>query len=464
MSKIMKENHEINHDQSKTSNFVQWIATFAVFLLALQVGIGIGWASPNNARLLKDDSPIHATTDDISWMTSLVSIGAAIGAILGAIAVEIAGSRRTILLTYALLSISWILLLVSNSVEWLYASRFIMGIGCTLLYCCFSLYLGEISDARIRGSLISLAIIGSPFGCVLGIIAETYLDMKVTASIYLVLGLIGILLFFWLDDTPYYLIKKNERDTALISINFYRGTSSEKELDEVISFVENSADLKEKLNMLKVSVVRKSIFMIMLVFTLPHIAGYMNLMSYMQTILESSKFDLIKPEECVIYANIITVITAFVTFNLIDKLGRKILLIISSIGTASALVALGTHFYLLKSEFDVENLQWLPVGSILFYLITYSVGYGSVPGALLSEMFPENIKSVAACAATLSVSFFGFIVAKAYQPIIDSVGEAYAFWIHAVLALLGVPCALFMIIETKGKTFQEIQDKLMKGQ
>ncbi|XP_058807164.1 facilitated trehalose transporter Tret1-like [Phymastichus coffea] len=444
----------------KRSNLVQWIATFTVFLLMLQMGIGIGWASPNNARLLSEDSPIQATPSNVSWMTSLVSIGSAVGAVLTGVLIEYVGTRRTNIISLMMMGISWTCLLLANSIMWIYVSRLIFGIAAVILFCCFSMYLGEVSDPRIRGTLIAFGAIGNPVGIVMGIVTETYLNMTVTSSIYLTLTIMNILLFFWLDDSPYYLVKKGYKEAAQVSLAFYRGASSEKELKEIMNFVENSEGFKDKLKKLKLSVVRKSIFVIMLVFALPQLGGYMNVMFYMEIILKSAKFEALKPEECVIYANIITVIAAFSTFPLIDKLGRRFLLIISSVGTAIALFALGLHFYLVTLGHDAKALQWLPITSLVVYLIAYPIGYGSVPGVLLSEMFPENIKSIAVCAASLSASSSGFLVVKAYQPIIDLAGEAYAFWIHSILSIVGVPCTLFLIMETKGKSFREIQDKL----
>lgn len=74
------------------------------------------------------------------------------------------------------------------------------------------------------------------------------------------------------------------------------------------------------------------------------------------------------------------------------------------------------------------------------YLVAYSFGFSSVPGTGLSEIFPETMKSIGAC-----------------MSMVDSVGEVYVFWMHAGFSLLAIPCALFLLPETKEKTFQEIQ-------
>lgn len=136
---------------------------------------------------------------------------------------------------------------------------------------------------------------------------------------------------------------------------------------------------------------------------------------------------------------------------------------VSGLGVAVALAGLGLHYYLLESHIDPMKIQWLPLSSIVCFVVTYTIGFMSVPNTALSEMFPDGVKSMAACIMSFTSAILGFIAAKAYQPMVDVVGEAYVFWIHGTFAALAIPVALFWMPETKGKSFQEIQNDLHKS-
>ncbi|XP_058807143.1 facilitated trehalose transporter Tret1-like isoform X2 [Phymastichus coffea] len=419
--------------ETNKSSLIQWIATFAVFLLSCQIGLFTGWVSPNEARL-SQESP--SSQSEISWVISLAPVGSALGALAGAFSIEYLGSRKTVLLTYLLMGINWVCVLCANSFVWLYFARFIGGVAETIYICSFSMYLSEVTAPKIRGTLISVSMSG--------------------------VTLLGILLVQFLKDTPYYFVKVNDMEGAKNSIIFYRANvDAEKELREIKDYVESSSkSTGNKFCQLRLPTVRKSLFIIVIVYALPELSGASNLLSYTESILTNVGFDLIKPEQGVIYINVISITSMLLIFRGVDKLGRKVSLLISSVGTSIAMVALGSYYYLLNSDFDVSNLHWLPIVSMVAFLILYNVGYLTVPNTLLSEIFSEDMKSVAACLGTLSTSFFGFVINKSFQPIISSLGYHIAFWIHAALTLIGIPCALWLLTETKGKSLQQIQDKL----
>lgn len=87
--------------------------------------------------------------------------------------------------------------------------------------------------------------------------------------------------------------------------------------------------------------------------------------------------------------------TLLATF-LVDRLGRKLLLVLSSMLMSLMLVALGIYFHLLESKSDaVESLSWLPLTSLCVHLIAYSIGYGPLPWLLLSEVYSKEYNAIA---------------------------------------------------------------------
>ncbi|KAJ8674909.1 hypothetical protein QAD02_010695 [Eretmocerus hayati] len=433
--------------------------------MMLQTGIQFGWNSPNLARFTLNSSSIQLTSEEASWVAASPGLGGVLGGILGSLSINSIGTKRTVLLVFALTTGIWACTVLANSALWFYILRTMSGITTAMSFCSFALFLAEVSAPSLRGTLISFASSGTSFGVVIGTAAESYLPTTISCSIYIVQCFIGLFIFTWLLDSPHHLVKVQDQDGAKKSICFYNGESKvDEELKIIGELVESDAkqNIFDRFREFKTPSVRRSIILIIILFALPHLSGSTTLKSYMEIILVSGRFAFIKQGDLVIYANMIEAVTTFLTVRLIDKLGRKILFMVSSIGTGIAMVGLGLHFYLVASGFDPQEIQWLPILSIMTYVITYAVGFSTVPSTVLSEIFPQNIKSLAACMANFSAASVMFLTLKAYQRMVDIFGEAYVFWLFAAFSFLATPCAIFLLPETKGKSLQEIQAYLAK--
>ena len=143
---------------------------------------------------------------------------------------------------------------------------------------------------------------------------------------------------------------------------------------------------------------------------------------------------------------------------MVDKTGRKPLLIISCVGCAVALIGEGIYFYLQDvAKLDVSSLSWLPTSGIMLFLLMSPVGIFTLPYVLLGELFPTNIKEIAVSLASLYDGIMAFIVTKYFAPLSEIWGAYTSFWFFAGVCILGALFVIFVLPETKGKTFAEIQ-------
>ena len=208
--------------------------------------------------------------------------------------------------------------------------------------------------------------------------------------------------------------------------------------------------------------VRKATFLVMMLFAFMQLSGLNNVLFYMEIILVRSKSTIMKPSNAVSYVLTCAVVTAIVSIGLYDRCGRRSLLMVSSIGVSTSLVALGTHFVLLENGVEWVGSQYLPVASLFLFITAFVIGFNSIPSIVSSEVYAANIKSVAACIANIVAAAAAFFSSKAYQPLVDMFGEAYVFYGHAIITFMAVPYAIFIMPETKGKTLQQIQEDLIK--
>lgn len=139
----------------------------------------------------------------------------------------------------------------------------------------------------------------------------------------------------------------------------------------------------------------------------------------------------------------------------IDRCGRRILLAISSFGVMVGMALLGLHFFLLDYYYDPDNLEWLVILSLLMFT-TMCFGLTPVPNAILSEIFPSDLKSLAGFVGSVTSAMFAFVASRTYQPLVELISEKYVFWLYAVLIMISLVYSLTMVPETKGKTLQVI--------
>ena len=164
----------------------------------------------------------------------------------------------------------------------------------------------------------------------------------------------------------------------------------------------------------------------------------------------------------------VQVIATYISTLIVDRLGRKPMLLFSDAVMALSTAALGIYFHLKIGNTDVSNLSWLPVTSLSVFLIFFSIGFGPIPWMFLSEIFPPAIKGPASSIACLFNWLCSFAVTFAFKRVSDAVGPDFTFWGFTVISAIGAVFVFFLIPETKGKSLEEIQrslggDDLRKG-
>ena len=146
----------------------------------------------------------------------------------------------------------------------------------------------------------------------------------------------------------------------------------------------------------------------------------------------------------------------------VDRAGRRILLFISGIVMAISMACIGAFFFLFSDPETMDHemqakLEWVPLLSLIIYMIGYSIGFACVPFLLLGEMLPARVRNLLGGAISSFNLAMTFLVLKFFQTIHLSIGFHGLFWIYASFSLLGSIFGYIFIPETKGKTLKEIE-------
>lgn len=278
------------------------------------------------------------------------------------------------------------------------------------------------------------------------------------AYISLVPNVLFIVLFSLVPESPYYYVLNCEIVEAEKSLKWFRReTNVKKELQELQDFVRGSQlKILDLLKEYRHSYNWKGIVIIVCINFFFQLCGHNTIVFYAEIIITKSEISL-APNNVVIGMGCLAIIAGNVAILLVDRCGRRLLLIISSLGVTISHSLLGLHFHLLSLGLDPQDLTWLPILSLVMFNIFLYCGLFSVPSSLVSEIFPPNIKTSATFISTVNAALFSFLFTKSFQPYLDLVGEKYVYWSYAVGVFLAVPFTYFFIPETKGKSLMEIQ-------
>ena len=146
---------------------------------------------------------------------------------------------------------------------------------------------------------------------------------------------------------------------------------------------------------------------------------------------------------------------------MVDKAGRKVLLIISGsvMAFSSALIA---TFFLLKQNDIHQSLEFIPLTGLVIFMIGYSIGYASVPFVVMGELFPSQFRSLMGGISSSINLTHTFLVIKLFTNLETLFGLYGVFFTYAACSLVGCLFVIIFLPETKGKTLDEIESHFKK--
>lgn len=164
-----------------------------------------------------------------------------------------------------------------------------------------------------------------------------------------------------------------------------------------------------------------------------------------------------------IIVGIVQVLMTFASAILVERAGRKVLLLQSSTIMCLCLGGLGGYFYLKDHGNDVSNIGFIPLISLVLFIVTFSLGYGPIPWMMMGELLAAEVRSIATSLTVLFNWTAVFIIAKYFEPFSTWAGNASTFWSFGAIMALGTLFGLRYVFETKGKSNAEIQMILSGG-
>ncbi|XP_011693009.1 PREDICTED: solute carrier family 2, facilitated glucose transporter member 8-like isoform X2 [Wasmannia auropunctata] len=462
-------NHRCPEDMTeKGSKRVQFLAASAASLSVVATGAMMSWTSPVLPNLEKNIGPLGSaiSSEQSSWIGSLMSISPIFGSFGAGYLGERLGRKWTLLSCLVPFLIGWILVATAGHVAQLYVARLIFGLALSIVFTILPMYCGEIAEISIRGALGSFLQLFITIGLLYSYAIGPFVSYTVLWILCGILPVIFFVCFMFMPESPYFLLTKGRRDEAIACLAKLRSkpeAAVQKEADEIQAIIDEAFKNQVSISdLFKVKANFKALLYTCAMVSFQQLTGINVVLFYMQNIFIDAG-GAVPTEVAPIIIGVVQVLASAVTPVVVDRSGRRLLLVFSGVGEVVSLCALGLYFYLkdVQNATDVvQQISWLPVVSLVIFVATYSVGWGPLPWAVMGEMFDPNVKAKAS-GITVSVCWgLAFILTKFSSNLQKGLGNFATFWMFGGFCILSILFTVFLLPETKGKTLQQIQDEL----
>lgn len=367
------------------------------------------------------------------------------------------GRKGTILFTAAWFIAGWLCLVFGPSIPFLYAGRFVTGLAMGMVALAVPVFISEISPSDIRGLLNTCGNMVLTVGILLTFVLGKWLDYRWLAVCCLSTSIVMAAALFTVKESPRWLLQKGRRKAAIEAMHFYIGPKIEEELETLETSLSNTEAFT--LSDLKTPYVYRPFLCTLLPMFMQQFSAVCIILFFANDIFEAAGTS-ISSDNCSIILGAVQVVILIIATLLIDRLGRKVLLLFSTAVACISLVILGLCFYLKDHQGSAftDSYGWLPLAALSLYFVGYSMGLGPLPWVLLGEMLPLKVRGFATGICTAFCFGCGFLVVKEYFNMSALMGTAGTYWMFS--GFLAVCFVIFLVFvpETMGKTLEEIED------
>ncbi|XVF57373.1 hypothetical protein PTKIN_Ptkin06aG0200100 [Pterospermum kingtungense] len=398
-------------------------------------GHAVGYSSPAESGIREE---LGITTAEYSVFSSILSVGAMLGALLSGRIADLLGRRVAMGISQIFCLSGWLAIAFSE----------------------VPIYIAEITPKHVRGGFTALNPLLMGFGQSLAFLIGSLVNWRTLALIGIIPGLIQLPALFFIPESPRWLVKVGREKEFEAALSRLRGASADifPEANEIKEYTFFLKQIKEDgiFNLFQ----RKYMLLLTIgvgLMAFQRFGGLYAFLFYASDIFESAGFSSTIGS---ISAAIIQMVGTSLGALLVDKCGRRPMLLISSVGACTGCILTGLAFFCQDIDFGQNLPAILVFLGVLFYLGFLQLGLGGIPWIIMSEIFPINIKGAAGSLVIL-VSWMGsWVISYTYSSLFEW-SSAGTFLIYGCICAAGIVFTAKLVPETKGRTLEEIQESLI---
>ncbi|KAG5881524.1 hypothetical protein JTB14_008450 [Gonioctena quinquepunctata] len=405
----------------------QYLAAVTGALATVSSGINSSWTSPFITYLTSNSSIIPMTSDEAGWCAVSPALGCILGPPIAACLVDRIGRKNTVLLMAPLVFFSQIGIGLVRNVWYLCLLRLFIGAADGACFTALPMYVGEIASPDIRGFLSSLICLFFTVGVLLINTIGCFFSIFTCSIICACVPAIHFLGFVFMPESPYYYIKVKKFQLAERSLKIFTGSAN---VDEQLELLSDAVRVQEDMikntkftDLFTVPSIRKATLIFIVIGMALRASAKAPVLSYTKMIFEESGSNISPTISAIAYCIVELVVMLVTTYFIMDRFGKKFLIVISLAGCSIALLLMGLYFYIKDFHSDlIDHLNWLPISALISYSILFGMGLS------FSQMMNDGFK-------TLCVSFVFF----------------------SVFSMIMLIFVVKYVPETKGQTLEEVQ-------
>ncbi|KAL3524526.1 hypothetical protein ACH5RR_017360 [Cinchona calisaya] len=459
------------------------LSTIAPFLFPAFGGLLYGYdIGATSCATISIESP---TFSGISWYNlssvelGLVTSGSLYGALIGSIlafnVADFLGRRRELIFSSLLYLVGALVTALAPNFVVMVIGRFVYGVGIGLAMHAAPMYIAETAPSQIRGQLISLKeffiVMGMLLGYVVGsLLVDTVSGWRYMYGVGVPLALIMGIGIWWLPASPRWILlraiqgKGNLHDLREIAISCLCrlrgrsiGDSAPQQVDEILLELSQLNEEKEAtIGELFQGKCLKALIIGAGLVLFQQITGQPSVLYYAAAIFQSAGFSAASDAtRASIFLGLLKLIMTGVAVLVVDRVGRRPLLLGGVSGMVISLFLLGSYYTYL------DDVSAVAVVGLLVYVGCYQLSFGPIGWLMISEIFPLRLRGRGLSIAVLVNFGSNALVAFAFSPLKDLLGAGIVFFIFGGIAVLSLIFIFFIIPETKGLTLEEIEAKLL---
>jgi sugar porter (SP) family MFS transporter len=428
------------------------IAALGGFLFGYDTGVISG-------ALLFITKDLHASKFDQSAIVGSLLLGAMVGAIASGYLADKISRRYTKIISGTIFAVAAIACAVSQDVWQLIGARFVLGLSVGTASFVSPLYISELAPPKIRGGLVSFNQLMITTGILIAYIVDFALK-GITNNWRWMLGLgaapgialaVGMAL---MPFSPRWLVEKGRDDEARDVLRRARGTD---DVDDEIAEIKEVSEEERPLRELLTPKVRPMLMVGLGLAIFQQIIGINTVIYFAPTILKFAGAGTSKSIGQTVFIGVTNVVFTIVAVLLLDKLGRRIFLLVGTAGATLGLIGLGLFFQVAAIR---SGASWLALASLILYIASFAVGLGPVFWLMISEIFPLNIRSAAMSACTVTNWGFNFAVSFTFLQLVGVAGKGGTFFVYAGIGVVAIAFFAVFVPETKGRSLEQIEGEL----
>ncbi|CAF4874196.1 unnamed protein product [Pieris macdunnoughi] len=455
--------------------------TAIVCCLCTNLGLLNSWPSSTSGLFASANTTLNRpmSETELSLFGSLTSVAALFSTPCSGILLDVLGRKYSCILFGLPQVIAWTIISTCYRVEGVLIAMFISGLsGCIFLV--VPVFICEFCDETIRGMMTSSALIFYGLGMLLSYVLGGSLEYHTMNYSFLSLTVFGVVMLSFLKESPTHLMKKGLEKDAAKSVAYYRGEKVEskvvmQEIDNIRRSLNPQLEAKEDVTpeeeklrestekvklsfwrfMKKSRSTRRALLLCLILYTVSIFQGLIVVQVYAQSLFKEAIPNVSTTISSVIFA-IVVVVSGCLAGYLMEKAGRRFLMISSSLVAGFCCIVLGTQLQLHWGPY------WISAIFLYTYCVAYSLGAGTVPLVLIAEVFLPEIKGIVTMIAFEWAWICNFIILFMFNPLVAVLGIGPIFYIFGSVAFATAIYCFSFLPETKGLPVDVIQTLFVK--